>query len=188
MMTERVNQLNKVGEGELEFSGQIPFIILSIWRPPSLPCFDIVYFPFPNPCRGRQHLSRQKESNSVIWPTDWLLRFSTWETIGAASREKVHNVQSHCHTKRKMGRTHVSFGMTQTFKIKIQKLKKKSPPPQFFFQRKSKKLALPRTPTLLRWRRLRTLGTFLHDTAHLIQCFGCINENSDRLRILKWFL
>ena len=43
----------------------------------------------------------------------------------AASRKKVPNVLSHCHTKRRTGTcgcTHPSFGMTPTF----QKLKKKS--------------------------------------------------------------
>ena len=42
----------------------------------------------------------------------------TLDGMLAALREKVPNVPSHCHAKRRMGacgRAHLSFGMTPTF-------------------------------------------------------------------------
>ena len=72
------------------------------------------------------------------------------EVIWAASSEKVPNVLSRCHTKRRTGahgRALPSFGMTPTF----QKWKKKS----VSYQKKGGRAVL-----LSIWQRLRTLGTF----------------------------
>ncbi len=72
------------------------------------------------------------------------------KTIWAALCKKIPNFLSHCHTKRRTGMR----GLLVWHRL---------------FQKKNLKSRWPRSPVLLLvWQRLRTLGTFLHDIAHLI--------------------
>ncbi len=97
-----------------------------------------------------------------LWKKPEILSFPSnkrlilYLNIWAALREKVPNVLSRCHTKKRTGS---SFVMTQTFQKK--NLKAGVIPKDGRMQH--------RVPILLLvWQRLRTLGTFSRVTAHIM--------------------